>query len=119
MGKLINLVGQQFGFWLVKNQGINNKSGQIQWLCLCECGIESLVSSNSLRTGNSTSCGCNHTPDLLNRIFGELTVSNLDHSKGNDRRYWMCACSCGNSIILNTNQLCNKHRSEERRVGKE
>ena len=104
MSKLINLTGQRFGFWLVKSRTANNKSGQTQWLCQCDCGIERLVTANSLRTGNSTSCGCNHTPDLTGIIFDGLTVIQLDVTR-NGRRYWLCKCACSNLIVITTNQL--------------
>src|SRR6266446_860350 len=29
-----------------------------RWLCLCDCGIEKVISGASLRAGNATSCGC-------------------------------------------------------------
>lgn len=104
MSKLINLVGQRFGFWVVQNQGDKNKNGKIQWNCLCECGIIKSVSANSLRTGNSTSCGCNHTPNLVNEKFDQLKVLALSN-KSKTRRHWLCQCDCGVTIVVNTNQL--------------
>ena len=108
MPKLIDISGQRFGFWVVEKQGENSHNGQTQWLCLCECGKKKLITSNSLRSGNSTSCGCNHAPDLIGRTFGELKVISLDLSKGKERRYWKCQCSCSRFITLTTNQLCSK-----------
>lgn len=107
MGKLIDLSGQRFGFWLVLKRGENNKKGQVQWLCTCECEKEKLVTSNSLRTGNSTSCGCNHTPDLTGQIFGKLKVIHLDSTLNNGRRHWICVCDCKKIIIVNTYNLRN------------
>jgi hypothetical protein len=104
MGKLIDLAGQRFGFWLVKSRGIN-KSGRAQWLCVCECGIERLVTSNSLKTGNSTSCSCNHVPNLVDQHFGKLTVLDAFISNDKNRRYWNCQCRCGNTIIVSTYKL--------------
>lgn len=106
MGKFINLTDQRFGFWKVICQEVKNKYGQTQWLCQCECGIQKIVTSNSLRTGNSTSCGCNHSPDLIGKKFGNLSVINTDYSKG--RKYWMCQCDCGNAIITCTYKLKDK-----------
>lgn len=103
MGKLIDLKDQRFGFWIVLKQDINNKSGKTQWLCECECGNQKLITSNSLRTGNSTSCGCNHAPDLTNNKFGDLIVIQKSHSKG--RRYWICKCKCGSKITYSTKEL--------------
>jgi hypothetical protein len=108
MGKLINLTGQRFGFWLVKEKCLCNKDNHSQWLCICECGIEKCITSNSLRTGNSTSCGCNHTPDLTDKIFGKLKVLNINISDDKNRRYWNCKCKCGNIIIVSTYKLRQK-----------
>ncbi|HEY5268639.1 MAG TPA: hypothetical protein VII94_05980 [Candidatus Saccharimonadales bacterium] len=108
MSKLIDLTGQRFGFWLVKNRGANNKSGQVQWLCVCECGKKKNVTSNSLRTGNSTSCGCNHKPNLSGKIFGKLKVLNVYISNDKSRRHWNCQCKCGNTLIVSTYKLRQK-----------
>lgn len=108
MGKTINITGQRFGFWVAKKPGEKTKHGQTQWLCTCECGKEKLVTLNSLRTGNSTSCGCNHAPDLRDKKFGKLLVVRVDATKNNGRRYWECRCCCGNLITATTYQLRNK-----------
>jgi len=107
MGKLIDISGQRFGFWLAKSLGPKNKNGQTQWLCRCECGKEKLVTLNSLRTGNSTSCGCNHTPNLEKEKFGKLTVLALDNIKCDGRRRWVCQCECDRIITATTYQLRN------------
>lgn len=107
MGKLIDLSGERFGFWLALEQGLNNKSGKTQWLCECECecGIKKLVTTNSLRTGNSTSCGCNHAPDLINQKFDNFII--IDKKSSNGRRYWICECKCGKIFTETTNKIRN------------
>jgi hypothetical protein len=105
MSKLIDLTGKRFGFWVVKSRGKNNACGQVQWLCVCECGNERNVTSNSLRSGNSTSCGCNHTPDLMGVKFGKLRVLNMVECLDKSRRYWKCQCKCGGKIIVSTYKL--------------
>lgn len=101
---MIDLKGQRFGFWIVLHYYGKNRSGQTQWFCQCECGKQKPVTSNSLRTGNSTSCGCNHVPDLTNQRFGNLLVLKIHHVNG--RRYWLCQCDCGNdNIIVSTYKL--------------
>jgi hypothetical protein len=108
MSKKLDLCGQRFGFWVVQKRAENTKNGRIQWVCLCECGNERVVTTNSLRSGNSTSCGCNHNPNLVNCIFGDLKVIDLDLSKTSaNKRYWLCECSCGNSCTVSTHQLRN------------
>lgn len=104
MGKLIDLTNQRFGFWIVIKLGSKSKNGQTRWLCRCECNRRKEVTSNSLRSGNSTSCGCNNVPDLTNITFGNLTVLKL-HSHKNGVRKWICACICSKRIIVNTYKL--------------
>ena len=106
MGKLIDLTGQRFGFWIVLKKDNKNVHGQTLWLCRCECGVQKSITSNSLRSGNSTSCGCNHSVNLTNKQFGHLLVLDVDYSKG--RKYWMCKCDCGNTIIVGSYELKNK-----------
>jgi hypothetical protein len=106
MGKLIDLAGKRFGFWVVQDRAINTKSGQVQWSCLCECGSVKLVTANSLRSGNSTSCGCNHAPDLTGEKFGQLTVvSQNAASIDKSRRSWNCLCDCGVKVVFSTYKL--------------
>lgn len=107
MSKLIDLKGQRFGFWLVQNR-LTNKNGLVKWSCLCDCGNEREITTNSLRSGNSTSCGCNHSPDLAGLIFGELKVLEVDLTRSkHSKRYWLCKCNCGNNVTVNTNKLRN------------
>lgn len=35
-----------------------NKWGEIIYLCKCDCGKETIVTSRSLRSGHKKSCGC-------------------------------------------------------------
>lgn len=58
MGKLIDLTGQRFGRLVVIERIGLNKNKKATWLCRCDCGNEIVAISNSLRTGNTTSCGC-------------------------------------------------------------
>jgi hypothetical protein len=52
------MVGQTFGKWTVLNRDGSNGSGNLTWLCKCTCGKVKSVSGTALRTGRSTSCGC-------------------------------------------------------------
>ena len=58
MGKIKDMTGSKFGkLTVIKFAGIN-KNHLATWECLCECGNVAVVLGNSLRTGNTTSCGC-------------------------------------------------------------
>jgi hypothetical protein len=108
MSQKLDITGKRFGFWIAIKRGSVSKSGHTQWLCKCECGTKKLVSLNSLITGNSTSCGCNHTPNLVGKKFGNLKVISLDTDKNDGRRYWLCKCKCGNTITTSTYKLREK-----------
>lgn len=56
--KVIDLTGKTFGKLTVIQRSGSNVQGEAVWLCQCDCGNKSLVSSSNLRTGNTSSCGC-------------------------------------------------------------
>lgn len=58
MSKMIDLTGGKFGRLTVLCRAENNRYGQAMWLCACDCGKETIVKGNSLRTGGVKSCGC-------------------------------------------------------------
>lgn len=58
MPKFINRTGQRFGRLLVVGEAGRNTLKKVMWQCLCDCGKETIVSSGSLVTKNTTSCGC-------------------------------------------------------------
>lgn len=48
----------------------------ITWLCLCECGAETIVLGMHLRSGNTTSCGCYHKESLIKRVTDSRRIQN-------------------------------------------
>jgi len=59
--KKLNLTGRQFGRWLALEGDIKRKNKKrIFWRCVCDCGVERLVSTEDLMSGHSTSCGCSN-----------------------------------------------------------
>ena len=52
----LNLTGQRFGR-LVATSSVEGYS-PTKWRCMCDCGAEVIVRTISLRSGNTTSCGC-------------------------------------------------------------
>lgn len=55
--KLINLVGEKFGKLTVIER-VDTPHGHVRWRCKCDCGKECVVYGSSLKSGNTTSCGC-------------------------------------------------------------
>jgi len=56
MGAFIDMVGQQYGRWVVLRIAGRDKGGEIVWLCRCVCGRERVVKGGSLRRGSSKGC---------------------------------------------------------------
>lgn len=63
-----NLTGQIFGKLKVIKFSHSNKNRISFYLCLCECGVEKIISGiNLTRTTKSTkTCGCSHAEQIKN-----------------------------------------------------
>ena len=110
MGQFIDLTNQKFGFLTVKKRGDNKYGNKVAWLCICDCGKEVLITSNDLRMGKRTSCGCQkkeraknmgekNIKDISNQKYGFLTAISptKERASGGDV-IWQCLCVCGNII---------------------
>jgi len=58
MGKFTDLTGRRFSRLTVLELVGKDSHRNALWRCVCDCGSEIIVSSNSLNTGNTKSCGC-------------------------------------------------------------
>lgn len=64
---LNRLVGQRFGKLTVLNRADHNsKSGNAMWVCRCDCSSTVTVIGSHLRSGHTTSCGCNRISERSN-----------------------------------------------------
>lgn len=107
--RIIDLTNRVFGKLTVIKQ-VGSKRNSPLWECLCACGNMSLVTSRSLLSGNTKSCGCSHhrpaknRKDLTGLRFGKLTV--IQHSYTEKKKaYWLCQCDCGNKINVYSSYL--------------
>lgn len=115
MSKLIDLTGQDFGYWHVIERGPNRPGGRTQWLCKCTlCGKTiKLVDGSHLRGGRSTSCGCTKMEKMRQasikneqgKTYGFLYVERMAESfekpKADDSIYWNCTCTkCGRTNVI-------------------
>lgn len=69
--KKLDLTGQRFGRLTVL-EPVENIGSRTAWLCRCDCGQETIVTTRRLRDGHRTSCGCdkpgqNGTPGAAGR----------------------------------------------------
>lgn len=63
--KFIDITGHKYGrLKVLKLNGLNERKRKI-WLCQCDCGQYTTLSTNELRTGNTQSCGCLHKEILI------------------------------------------------------
>ena len=58
MSKLKDLTGQKFGKLTVIERAENDKRGNVQWLCECECGKKKVIRGYQLTNSKTKSCGC-------------------------------------------------------------
>lgn len=65
MVRTIDLTGKNYGYLTVVSKTSDNISGRSLWNCICKCGNTLVVKSNSLRTGNTKSCGCYHKERVI------------------------------------------------------
>lgn len=75
-----NLLGLKFGYLtVIQENSERTSSGQVLWICRCDCGNVIKVSSgNLLRKKESTiSCGCIHSKgqQKINKILSEMKIS--------------------------------------------
>lgn len=77
-----DLSGRRYGRWTVIEEGTPRYHGKyriIYWMCRCDCGVIREVCGNTLKNGDSTSCGCFHS-ELMSKIF-------RSHGKTGSRAY--------------------------------
>lgn len=85
--KTIDLVGQQFGkLTVVAEHPDRYKNGAKKWICKCDCGNETIVRTDNLRSGHATSCGCIRTIGT-----GQKGV-NMTHGESKTRLYQIWSC---------------------------
>lgn len=58
MGARIDITGHRYGLLVVQEFLETKGNGQSLWECLCDCGNVSHAFSGNLRSGHTTSCGC-------------------------------------------------------------
>lgn len=101
----LDLTGRLFNKWTVLKRAENNKRGKTRWLCRCECGSERVLAAESLRKGDTKSCGCARFLDLTGRVFGRLKVmKRIENGKYGNLR-WLCECECGNETVVDGSSL--------------
>ena len=82
----IDLTGKTFGnLTVIERDWEYQKKNNYEkpyWKCQCSCGNMHEVTTNLLRTGKTTSCGCRKggRENLTGQRFGRLTVEKYSHT---------------------------------------
>lgn len=96
----IDIKGEKYGRLTVIRRIGTNKNGYAVWQCKCDCGNIVEVTSHSLRSGNTKSCGCYNIESSTKRIV----LLNTKHGKSNTRifRIWnLMKSRCYNKNSIN------------------
>ena len=109
MSRIKDIVGERFGKLTVVRYlrtDVKPYGRTVIWECKCDCGNIVEVSTNALRSGNTKSCGCLTSENLVGMKFGRLTVMDRESPKSKKTKgLWVCKCECGNVIKVNTSAL--------------
>lgn len=103
--RITDLTGQRFGQLVVVELHHIDDMGS-HWVCQCDCGISKVIRGNSLKTGDTKTCG--HTLDLVGQRFGKLTVIGKDKSAQDTKQkrvWWTCQCDCGKMTSVSSDNL--------------
>lgn len=111
MAKLIDEIGNVYGYLTVIERAPSSKDNHAMWKCKCKCGNEVIVTGKNLRSGNTQSCGCykkerlreyhkDKHKDMIGKTYGYLTVLDFgDYAQKPDGRHdqrMLCKCNlCG------------------------
>lgn len=117
MSKRLDLVGQKFGRLTVIRFAGTNKRHEALWECLCDCGNKKIIVGDSIKRGNTKSCGCLYREmeepiDLTGQKFGMLTVLKFVKKDKWDDPMYKCLCDCGKeTIVRGSNLICGTTKS--------
>ena len=106
----LDLTGQKFGKLTARLRGPNEtkNNNRSTWICLCDCGNQTIVTASHLLRGGTKSCGCLLTAkkkDLTGSKFDRLQVIE-EGPKASDRHAtWICKCDCGNITTVKSSYL--------------
>lgn len=106
-----NLVGQRFGRLLVIEETSNRIDRNIVWKCQCDCGNLHYTTTRNLVRNETKSCGCILTErsNIAGKRFGKLIAQERIQDKTNGKILWLCQCDCGNTTIVQINNLKSGH----------
>jgi hypothetical protein len=111
--KLKDITGRTFGRLTAFERMPGTSADGAVWLCLCECGSSTEVSTHKLLSGNTKSCGCLKVDrarhlrllDVTGQRFGKLVALSPNGDDGHHHTVWLCQCDCGKTTRTSVAQL--------------
>lgn len=109
----VDLKGKRFGRLVARCPTGYRCGNNVVWLCKCDCGKYTFISSHNLKNGNTESCGCyaKKVTSKRSRVNYEgLRFTRLVGVKATKRRsgnniVWKCRCDCGNIVFVSSTRL--------------
>ena len=111
MSRNPDLSGAQCGLLTVVEKSNEKYKQQTQWICICICGKEKLVTTGKLNAKKVISCGCQKnngtfkSEDLSGQKFGRLSIVNKTEKRSYGSVVWLCKCDCGKLKEVRQNKL--------------
>jgi hypothetical protein len=100
MSERAEMIGKKFGK-LMPVEVVGTKRIHLIYRCVCECGNEVEVLGNSLRSGNTKSCGCIRRPNLVGMENDHGVVISKVRNQ-----MWEISCKhCGDTHVQNQREL--------------
>lgn len=102
----IDLTGNVYGKLTVISYSKKDKHGVSYWLCRCECGVEKVCNSMTMKAGRTVSCGC---VGKINRDIGraKLITKRTTHGKSGTREHHIWQ----NMIYRCENENCRQFKN--------
>ena len=121
-GHKYDLIGKKFNRLLViKKDYKKSKYSGINWICLCDCGRYTSVSTTNLLSRRVVSCGCyrdervkeSNCKDITGEKFGKLTAlyNTWIMSKNKQGYIWHFKCDCGNEKDIPISKVLSSQTS--------
>ena len=108
MPKKINEIGNVYNNLRVIERDYS-KTNRAFWICECEkCHTLYSISGTDLRQNKRNCSKC----ELVGKVFGKLTVIDLDYIAKDRHKYWKCQCECGNIESIRGPWLTTQERTQ-------
>lgn len=101
----LDLTGQRFGKLIAQKISFSNSKYTV-WECLCDCGKTAFARVGNLRSGNSTSCGCNRPQCTLESTIKRVLCMRR-HSAIKRGLTWSISTELGTALLKSNCYYCD------------